>query len=115
MIMKSNTYFGMTELLTVTSPTHPLRVNQIPRVPGGVNIGQLEVCFTGKELVIVPSLQFTSLSSLHRLDKLNSNINRHVVQDFYQHNLTLISVWISNHKPCKMWDEIIITEIYSQT
>ena len=53
-----------------------------PRAGGGINTGPLKVCFIGKGLVIVPGLQFTSLSSLHLLDKLNSNINRHVVQDF---------------------------------
>ena len=25
---------------------------------------------------------------------------------FYQHGLTLIPAWISNHMPCKVWDEI---------
>ena len=25
---------------------------------------------------------------------------------FYQHGLTLIPAWISNHMPGKMWDEI---------
>ena len=24
---------------------------------------------------------------------------------FYKHGLTLIPAWISNHKPCKVWDE----------
>ena len=26
---------------------------------------------------------------------------------FYQHGLTLIPVWISNHMPSEVWDEII--------
>ena len=56
---------------------------RVPGQGGGVNICQLKVCFTRKGLAIVPGLQFTSLSSLHLLDKQNSNINSHVVQDFY--------------------------------
>ena len=26
---------------------------------------------------------------------------------FYKHGLTLISAWMNNHLPCKVWDEII--------
>ena len=28
---------------------------------------------------------------------------------FYWHGLTVIPAWISNHMPCKVWDEIIYT------
>ena len=40
-IMTSNTYFRMTELLRVRSPTHPCQSESQGR--GGVNIGQLKV------------------------------------------------------------------------
>ena len=53
-IMTSNTYFRMTELLRVGHQHIP--VNQNPRAGGGVNIGQLKVSYTRKELVMGPSL-----------------------------------------------------------
>ena len=36
-----------------------------------------------------------------KLEKVN-----YIYGPFYQHGLTLISAWISNHMPGEMWDEI---------
>ena len=38
--------------------------------------------------------------------KLNCISKKGSRAPFYQHGLTLIPAWISNHMPSKVWDEI---------
>ena len=49
-------YLFQNDTVTESKINQHIPVNQNPRAGGGVNIGQLKVCFTRKELVIGPSL-----------------------------------------------------------
>ena len=65
-------------------------------------------CLIEYQLKVPRLCMLSEFNDMHDPVYPRSPINTalHPSSPFYQHGLTLIPAWISNHKPSKKWDEI---------
>ena len=47
-----------------------------------------------------------SMSNVFNLSRAGTDLILDIIGPFYQHGLTLIPAWMSNHMTSKVWDEI---------